>query len=74
MDWARRYEESVQRSGWSFSGGTGTFSPSADGGRGKASIIVSSNENSDSDGTVKRFAEKETFFFMRRMEGEVDET
>jgi hypothetical protein len=36
--------------------------------------MVSFNENSDSDGTVKSFAEKETFFFMRRMEGEVDET
>ena len=57
----------MQRSCWSFSGGMGAFSPSADGGRGKASIIVSSEINSDSNGKVETFAEKETFFFMRRI-------
>ena len=57
----------MQRSCWSFSGRAGGFSPSADGGRGNASIIVSSDVNSDSDGSVECFAEKETFFFIRRI-------
>jgi hypothetical protein len=58
----------VQRSAWSFPAGMSVFSPSADGGRGKASIIVSSVRSSDADGKVESFGEKETFFFVRRIE------
>jgi hypothetical protein len=58
----------------SFSRGIGAFSPSADGGRGNAARIVSSECSSDFEGKVEIFPEKETFFFMRRMEGEVVET
>ena len=58
----------MQRSAWSFPGGTGGFSPSADGGRGKASIIVSSESSCDADGKVESFGENETFFFVRWME------
>lgn len=61
----------MQRSCWSFSGGIGAFSPSAEGGRGKASRIVSSESSSASDGRVE---EKETFFFIRRTVGEFLET
>ena len=50
------------------------LSPSAEGGLGNASIIVSSDKNSDFVGMVEVFTEKETFFFMRRMVGEVVET
>jgi hypothetical protein len=64
----------VQRSCWSFSGGIGALSPSAEGGLGNASIIVSSDKSSDFVGMVEVFAEKETFFFMRRMVGDVVET
>lgn len=46
----------------------------AGGGRGKASMSVVSERSSDSEGRVVSFVEKETFFFIRRMEGEVVET
>ncbi len=55
----------MQRSSWSFSGRMVAFSPSTDGGRGNASIMVSSESNPDSKGSVEMFSEKETFFFMR---------
>jgi hypothetical protein len=36
--------------------------------------MVSSDRRSDFEGKVESFAEKDTFFFMRRMNGEVEET